>query len=290
MLMLGERHGSIRPVLEAVTRFIESRAVRPAAEARLALRLYVQSLLEPLDAATKSAVLRDLIEDLWMSGSREQRRIAEENGVVVRSDENAAGGIMGAMRDVVIAYCQIAEEGNATLASELPLYTTQLVECLSRIVQTCPELLRESAQHTVTWPIMASKNYPKQSDFAKLADRIGLGAKCTVQPHKAQKWKPETPVNQFLLRFFDGMFMTKKECYFRTGADYPKLTTRTVRIWLDEIIMPALDHIRDHEGSWEGIKALDDMLKKVPYEAEHRKHVRDRIKAALEAMARNVED
>ena len=255
------------------------------------MALYVHSLLSLLDAGTKEKVATDLISDLRMSAIHDWARQAREHGLTVEPEEDAALAIMLIMREAATAYCKIAEQGNAMLAGELPIYATELVECLSGIARSRPELVRSVAGEQATWPIMAAKNYPKASDFAKLAERIGLAADCTVSPHKAQKWKPDTPINVFLLRLFGGLVITEKDCYWRSAvANWPKLTPRTVSHWLDEIIMPSLDHIREKEGSWQGIKVLAEMLEKVPYEAEHRRHVRNRIKAALQGMARGVKD
>jgi hypothetical protein len=261
------------------------------AENRRAVARDLRSLLSLLDAGAKAKVAADLIFDLWMSASPHWARQAREHGRAVEPEEDAALAILFIMRAAAASYCKIAEQGNAALAGELPTYATKLVECLNRIARSHPELVRRVAGEQATWPIMAAKSYPKPSDFAKLADRIGLAKDCTVSPHKAQKWKPDTPINVFLLDLFGGLVITEKDCYWRSAAaNWPKLTPRTVSLWLDEIIMPSLDHIREKEGSWQGIKVLAEMLEKVPYEAEHRRHVRNRIKAALRGMARGVKD
>jgi hypothetical protein len=280
-----------RPSCEGADARPKKDKVMALAENRKAVALHLRSLLSLLDAGTKGEVAADLIFDLWMSASHDWARQARAHGRAVEPEEGAALAIMSIMHAAAAAYCKIAEQGNATLAGELPIIAIELVECLNRITRSHPELVRSVAGEQATWPIMAAKNYPKASDFAKLAERIGLALDCTVSPHKAQKWKPDTPINVFLLGLFGGLVITEKDSYWRMAdANWPKLTPRTVSHWLDEIIMPSLDHIREKEGSWQGIKVLAKMLEKVPYEAEHRSHVRNRIKAALQGMARGVKD
>lgn len=297
----AERVGNIREFLEAATLSTrkleaesnkrESASARRAEEIREAISLYVHSLVGGLDACTKQKIICDLILDCRVSASQEWRQKSKDHKMELASEDDAAFSILLAFRDVADAYCAIAKEGEENLVGELPIYAAQLVECLNGIAQTRPDLVQDIAGEMVTWPIMASKNYPKRSDFDKLAERIGLSRGSTVNPHRAQKWKPDTPINKFLLDFFGGLVLTDQDSYFRkAGADWPKLTPQTLPYWLDEIIMPSLDHIREKEGSWNGIKVLSKILDRIPYEAEHRKYIRNRIKAALEGMARGVND
>jgi hypothetical protein len=41
---------------------------------------------------------------------------------------------------------------------------------------------------------VASRNYPKEADFRKLADRIRLGTKTVVSRSPRKKFKPHTPL------------------------------------------------------------------------------------------------
>ena len=300
-LITVERDGNLRGFVSGAINAIrdfenksddwKSPAARSAETIREAVALYLHTLLNLLDVGTKREIVTSLISDFWRStrASHDDQILERANSKAAQRD--AALALMAIMRKTTTYYCKIAEQGDPEVSCELPMMAIQIVECLNGMVRKRPELFRSVASERATWPIMAAKNYPKASDFAKLTEQISLGSDCTVSPHKAQKWKPDTPMNVFLLRFFGGLVLTEKECYWRMACDEsPKLTPRTVRLWLDEIIMPGLDHIREKEGSWQGIKVLAELLKKVPYEAEHRRHVRNRIKAALQGMARGVKD
>ena len=298
-LLAAERDGIIRPFLRGIgnaQRELQTKAnagdatlKRNLPELRKALGTYLHTLVQGLDADTKTQLACDLIGDLWFYGGRENARRAKEKGLSMEADPSAAFGVLLIMRDLVSKYCDIVEEAGPDWALEMPLHAIEIVRRLNRIARDRPELVRGIAKELAIWPILAARNYPKTSDFAKLADRIGLATECKVHPHCAQKWKPDTPINEFLLRFMGGLVLTKNEAYFLTAKrPLPNLTPRTVMRWLDRVIMPGLDDIREKEGSWDGIEVIAEILRKVPYEPEHRRHVRNRIKAALEGMARDV--
>ena len=220
LLISAERAGNIRGFLQCAVSSIrklelesddwKSPAARGVNENREAVALYLHSLLSHLDAGTKREVATDLISDLWMSASHDSIRHAAEHALTVEPQRDAALAMMAIMREATTAYCNIAGQGDPEVAGELPLLAAQLVECLQGIARSRPELVRSVAGERATWPIMAAKNFPKASDFAKLAERIGLAADCTVSPHKAQKWKPDTPINVFLLSLLADLSSQKR--------------------------------------------------------------------------------
>jgi hypothetical protein len=201
-------------------------------------------------------------------------------------DSEAATGIVCGFRNALSCYNGLVRLGNATAISELPLNARLLVETLEEVVSQHPDLLVELAQHQVSWPIMAARHYPKESDFRKLADRIKLGSKAVVNLSPRARYKLDTPINRFLLRLLEGSIATAKEFYFVKLPDNPpKLTSKSVPYYLDDFVMPMLYSIREKEGSWNGIPAVAEIVKRIAYESEHRSAVRNRIKRALKAMS-----
>ena len=201
-------------------------------------------------------------------------------------DSEAATAVVCGFRNALTCYNGLVRLGNATAISELPLNARLLVETLEEIASQHPNLLAELAQHQVSWPIMAARHYPKESDFRKLADRIKLGSKAVVNLSPRARYKLDTPINRFLLRLLEGSIATAKGFYFvQLPDDPPKLTLNTVPYYLDDFVMPMLDQIREKEGSWNGIPAVADIVKRIAYGSEHRSAVRNRIKRALKAMA-----
>jgi hypothetical protein len=198
----------------------------------------------------------------------------------------AARTLLGIFRGLTLSYIHLARGGDRDLILELPLYARQLVEVMEELTPNYSELFAEQARHEVAWPIMAARHYPKESDFRALADLIELGSKAVVNLSPRARYKLDTPINRFLLQLFGGTIATAKEFYVvNLRDDMPKLTPKTLPYYLDEFIMPKLEQIRDNEGSWAGIPAIADIVKRIPYESEHRSAVRNRIKRALKAMA-----
>ncbi len=212
--------------------------------------------------------------------------VAKRRGIEQPADCPAALAILGALRSCVRLYAFLARNGNPALCAELPFYAEELVEALSDVSEKYPHFLAETANHRISWPIMAARHYPKESDFKALADRIGLGTKTLVNCSARARYKLTTPMNQFILTLLAGTIFTDKEFYWVTlPRDMPKLTAKTLDDYLDHHIMPMLDQIREKEGSWDGIPVIANIVKRIPYESEHRSAVRNRIKRALRAMS-----
>ena len=202
----------------------------------------------------------------------------------VRPD--AATVILCSFRNIIPLYIELARRGNSDVIRELPLYARQLVEALEELARKNPDVLAVEAQYLVAWPIMAARHYPKESDFKQLAERIKLGSKAVLNLSPRARYKLSTPINRFLLTLLEGSIATAKEFYFvQLPDDPPKLTARTLPYYLDDLIMPMLDKIREKEGSWAGIPAVSKIVKGIAYESEHRSAVRNRIQRALKAMA-----
>lgn len=201
-------------------------------------------------------------------------------------NSEAVNAIVSGFKRTLSCYNGLVRLGNTVAIGELPLHACVLVEALEEVVSQHPNLLIELAQHQVSWPIMAARHYPKESDFGKLADRIKLGSKAVVNLSPRARYKLATPINRFLLRLLEGSIATAKEFYFVKLPDNPpKLTSKTAPYYLDDFVMPMLDRIREKEGSWNGIPAVADIVKGIAYESEHRSAVRNRIKRALKAMS-----
>lgn len=201
-------------------------------------------------------------------------------------DSAAVIAILTAMRLLVVYYLDLARRGHPSLISELPLYARQMVEALDELAVAHPELMAPIAEREIEWPIMAARNYPKESDFKKLADRIRLGTKTVVSLSPRKKFKPHTPLNRFLLHLLNGTLATNREFYFlKMPPDLPRLTLRTLPHLLDEVIMPVIDGLKTREGSWDGAPELAAIVRRIPYQSEHRSAIRNRIKRALRAMA-----
>lgn len=226
-----------------------------------------------------------LLEALGDSADCSQR-LSKKLGVKDTGDCKAALAILTALRILILQYTSLAKNGNPVLIHELPIYARQMVEALDDIAGEHPEMLAENAQHQVDWPILAARHYPKESDFKELAEAINLGTKVVVNTSPRARYKLKTPINRFLLKLLGGSIATAKEFYFVQQPDEPpKLTNETLPYYLDDFIMPLLDEIRQKEGSWDGLPVVADILKRVPYESEHRSAVRNRIKRALKALA-----
>ena len=229
----------------------------------------VNRLLEVISGAARAGQLFD-----------KKHGIKREDGCI------AASMILSIFSGLTLTYINLAKGGDRDLIVELPLYARQLVEAMEELAPQHPELFAEQARHEVAWPIMAARHYPKESAFKAVADLIQLGSKATVNVSPRARYKLNTPINRFLLKLLGGTIATAKNFYFvEVPDDPPKLTAKTLPYYLDEFIMPRLDEIREKEGSWEGLPAVADIVKRIPYESEHRSAVRNRIKRALEAMA-----
>jgi hypothetical protein len=201
-------------------------------------------------------------------------------------DPPAAIALLAIMRLLVVYYLDLARRGHPGLIAELPIYTRQMVEALAELSEHHPELLARTAEHEIDWPIMASRNYPKEADFRKLADRIRLGTKTVVSLSPSKKFKPHTPLNRFLLHLLGGTLATNGQFYFlKLPESLPRLTPKTLPYLLDEVIMPVIDRLHNTEGSWAGVPELAAIVKRLPYESEHRSAIRNRIKKALRGMA-----
>jgi len=212
--------------------------------------------------------------------------LAKELGVPYAGDDKAALAVVRAFRKLVLDYTHLARNGNEAAIEELPYLTRLLVQTLGDLAREQPEKLTEAAQQQLDWPIMAARHFPKESDFKELADAIGLGTKTVVNLSPRARYKLTTPINRFLLQLLSGSIATAREFYFVELPDNPpKLTAKTLSYYLDEIIMPLLDEVREKENSWNGIPAIADIVKNIVYESEHRSAVRNRIKRALKAMA-----
>jgi hypothetical protein len=192
---------------------------------------------------------------------------------------------LGDLRHAVSKYLLLAEEGDPELIAELPIYTRQMVEACNRLARRHPEAMAGIAGEWIEWPMLVSWHYPKPKDFSDLVARLGLGKASLLSPPAKATWKPDTPINRFLLDFFQGWVNTDNASY---DADFPPGTPRLNRQnwkwFLDEVVMPRLDEIQEEEG-WEGIPVLRDLIKKVPYEPDQRSAVRNRLKKALRALA-----
>jgi len=239
---------------------------------------YLMSLLRELDTTTQARIIDSLLCDLQLRGSKEGIEVAREAGVNIEYDPHAAWGILLTMRSLACAYSDIAREGHETFASELPVYAAQLVEALNEIACTKPELVRDIAGEMIDWPIMASRNYPKKSDFKELADRIGLGSQSPVKPQQRHTWKPDTPVNRYLLR------MLTVECW----GDRRTLTKDSIPYYLDEVLMPLFEKVASEVGGWENYKEFAEVARNAAKRGKagvQRSEIRGRVKKFLKALA-----
>lgn len=199
--------------------------------------------------------------------------------------ENEVRKALGALRNAVTAYLFFADAGDRGLIAELPSYTRQMVEACNRLAREHPEAMAGIAGEWIEWPMLVSWHYPKREDFSDLAALLGLGKDALVSPPAKATWKPDTPINRFLLAFFQGWVKTEAGSYdveFPPGT--PRLNSKNWKWFLDEIVMPRLDEIREDER-WEGIPVIRDLIRRVPYEPDQRSAVRNRIKKALRALA-----
>jgi hypothetical protein len=179
--------------------------------------------------------------------------------------------------DLLIGFVLAKEEGCEALAGELPLYATQLVEALNEIVRTRPELVKSFAAERIDWPILAMRHYPKDSDFMALADRIELASKCPVNPQKRHTWKPDTPLNRYVLD------MIVVECW---GSGVP-LTRQSLPYYLDKVLMPLFQKVAEEEGGWENypeFAAIARSAAKRGKSGVQRSEIRNRVKRALQAF------
>lgn len=288
ILLLAEQGGVVRWILQGASKAFRklkaeatdyrSQAAQMLRERRLVVVHYLYSLLSSLDADTKAQILGVLVGDLWHSSRSPGATDTPGNERTRAYDEGAAYGILHTMRLVVHVYCELAKEGYESLAEELPLYATELVEALSEIVRARPELVKSLAAERIDWPILASRHYPKGSDFAKLVDRIGLASECPVKPLKRHTWKPDTPLNRYLLN------LIVVECW---GKGVP-LTRQSVSYYLDEVLMPLFQKVTEEEGGWENYPEFSAIARSAAKRGKsgvQRSEIRNRVKRALKAFA-----
>jgi len=186
------------------------------------------------------------------------------------------------------AYLKLIKAGNdPSLISELPLYVCEMVEMLESLAVTHPELLADVAKENVAWPVMAARHLPQGVDFAALADRIQLGANAvvSVSPHARYRW--DTPLNQFLFSVIQHHCLsTPQEFFFLTPPVHqPRLTRRSLPWYLDDLVMPLLDELREKQGSWDGVPSVAMLVKGIGDAAAQRRVVRKHIQAALLELA-----
>jgi hypothetical protein len=288
LLVSAERAGVVRWILQGASDAFRklkaeatdyrSQAAQVLRERRLVVVHYLYSLLRSLDADTKAEILDLLVADLWHSSKSPMATDEPGNERTCDYDEGAAFGVLRTMRMVAHVYCELAKEkGCEALAGELPLYATQLVEALNEIVRTRPELVKSLAAERIDWPILAMRHYPKDSDFAELADCIGLASKCPVKPQKRHMWKPDTPLNRYVLD------MIVVECW---GNGMP-LTRESLPYYLDEVLMPLFQKVAEEEGGWENypeFAAIARSAAKRGKSGVQRSEIRNRVKRALKAF------
>ena len=287
ILITAERAGCIRDVLNAAgIAFRKQRAedhkFRSPAACLLRAREdvvngYLYSFLLGMDAGTKSRLVETLLADLWMSSKKEA--VTDDPNEKKRHpyDEVGAMGILLAMRLASHYYRDLALAGNPDLAGELPCYAMELVRALGEVVKTRPELVKSWAEECIEWPIMAMRHYPKASDFAKLAERIGLGTKSPVQPKKQHTWKPDNRINRYVLE----MLVVEN-----WGKGKP-LTRESVDYYLDEVLMPLFEKVAEEEGGWEKypeFAAVAGSAAKRGKKGTQKSEVRNRVKRALMAF------
>lgn len=287
-LVTAERTGTMRWVLQGgadALRKLDAKAgddfrsdtARTARDAREAIVNYLYSFFGPLDARTKSELLTLLISDLWHSSRSGSAKDEPDLPRTGEYDECAKMGILAAMRLVTWIYCQLAREGGC-LAEELPLYTGNLVKTVNEIAHSQADLVRRTASEQIDWPIMATRHYPKQSDFAKLADQIGLASKSPVKPIKRHTWKPHTPINRYIVE------MLVVESY----GDGRPLTKESVSYYLDDVLMPLFDKVAAEVGGWEEYPEFAHIARgaaKRGKQGVQRSEIRNRVKRALMALA-----
>ena len=125
---------------------------------------------------------------------------------------------------------------------------------------------------------MASRHHPKRSDFAKLADRIGLATKSRVAPKERHTWNPNTALNRYLI----DLLVT--ECW----GDGRLLTRETRPYYRDEVLMPLFDKVAAELGGWENypeFAAIAQSAAKRGKAGVQRSEIRNRVDRALKALS-----
>jgi len=288
LLSVAERAGTLREVIKGAGPIFrkEEADVAAAGDKEAAVRVrhrqrtvgwYLHAMLAPLDAATKAWLVAGLIDDQWEAtkgpGAREWPGHRRER----EFDENAALGIYGACTRALDYYCQLAQEGHPDIAGELPIHAGSMIRALNEVVRTRPELVQNVAAEQIDWPMLVMKHYPKESDFAALAARVGLGSKAPVQPQKRHTWKPETSLNRFLLNLI----------VVEYWGDCQPLTRQSVPHYLDEVLMPAFDREAKEQGGWDKIPEFAGIAQSAAKRGKpgtQRSEIRNRIKPALMAF------
>ena len=287
-LIDAEKQGVVRPLLIAIAKDLEkmesetvdfnSPIAKRLRSRRAVLAAYLRSFLAPFEMTLQADVVDKVILDMWMRGSKERLIQAKEQGINLEYDERAASGILKTMRNLVPAFSEIATEGNTGLASELPIHTERLVRTLNQIALEKPELLRSSASESIEWPIMATRHHPKKSDFAKLADTIGLASESPVKPQSRHNWKPETKLNRYIL----DMITVER------WGDGRSLAKESVAYYLDEILMPLFEKVALEVGGWENYEEFAEIALSAAKRGKagvQRSEIRNRVKKVLKSLA-----
>ena len=287
VLVMAERHGVIRWILKgagAAFRSLQKQRTEPyglppeyLSPRRSLVAQYVFSLVGDLDALTLAEIINDLLFELRIRGTKDGIQRAVEAGIHRENDEFAPWATLLVMRMLIPLFCEVVADGDEPSASELPIFATEIVEALSDVARKRPQLVRGIAAEMISWPMMTTRHYPKTSDFAKLADEIGLAKKSPVTPKERQTWKPNTTVNRYLLD------LIVKEGW----GDQRPLTRETLPYYLDEILMPLFDKVALEVGGWEEYPEFSVIARGASKRGKagvQRSEIRNRVARALKAF------
>lgn len=254
-----------------------SKEARAARDGRQAIVGYLLSIIGPLDLEIRCDLLNML---LWQIRASTKQEGVEDDPEFPREgkfDSRAVWAIMETMRAIEGCVCLLAQDGNERVAEELPFHAIKLVETLNELAKNRPELVRSVAAVRIYWPILATRHYPKESDFAALADRIGLASKSVVKPKKRHTWKPETPINKHILNVL-------LEGY----GDGRELTKENVPYYLDKVLMPMFEKWAGEDGGWENCPEFAEIAHGAAKRGKtgvQRSEIRNRVKRVLKAFA-----
>jgi hypothetical protein len=226
----------------------------------------------------KMDIIDRLISDFEIRASKSWIEMAKEKGLNVEYDSRAAMFLLRLISHLTYVYCEIAKEGNEAFAGELSIYAAEMVRTLNGIAWKHPEQVRSCAAGMVEWPIMATRHFPKKSDLAKLADQIGLASGTPVKPQPRHTWRPDTPLNRYIL----DMLVNER------WGDGRTLKQEDVPYYLDEILMPLFERVANEEGGWENYDEFAAIARSAAKRGKtgvQRSEIRSRVKKVLESLA-----
>jgi hypothetical protein len=288
-------------------------------EKSVALHATAKRILEQIDLAL-GFILRNLNTQLWFRGE-------------VTKDTDLLCALIGAgtkagarTAQMVRRYQQLHPEDDGTDLSFAESYAWdvyQRVAELDKLADEFPDQIRNAARQMHAWPMLMHRHTNNRRRFQKLAKRLELGAEYPTDASEGARFRPDTPMVQYLdpliyrvhiLRseIGDRQFDSVKDeqdwlCLtwwswpeerpgeevlapLRAARQLPPLTKATAAQWTEKVIVPLIlaTDARDYENCTEPVLQKIARQKGVKSNATFKSRLLAAVAATLRRLARSA--